>query len=135
MDVFLNRNQMLSAGLIMHDVGNDSKILQKIKEGLNKGLIELDVHGWDHIDYTTLGEREQLASLSRVIEKMQELFGKNSSIFIPPLSVFNSNTLKALSTLKLNILSSDYQPKQNLTKIKAFLLVRMATLMFYLITL
>lgn len=126
---------MLSAGLIMHDVGNDSKILQKIKEGLNKGLIELDVHGWDHIDYTTLGEREQLASLSRVIEKMQELFGKNSSIFIPPLSVFNSNTLKALSTLKLNILSSDYQPKQNLTKIKAFLLVRMATLMFYLITL
>ena len=108
MDIFLNRNQTLSAGLIMHLVGNDSKILQKVKEGIHKGLFELDIHGWNHIDYTTLSEKEQSASLYHANEKMDELFGKNSSIFIPPLSVFNIDTIKAMSNLKFNILSSDY---------------------------
>jgi len=107
MDVFLNHSQMLSEGLIMHTVGNDSKILQKVKQGIQKGLFELDVHGWDNIDYTNLSEREQSDSLHRANEKIQELFGKNSSIFIPPLSVFNNDTLKAMSDLKFDILSSD----------------------------
>ncbi len=107
-DIFLNRNQTLSAGLIMHLVGNDSKILQKIKEGIHKGLLELDIHGWNHIDYTTLSEIEQSDSLSHANEKMESLFDKNSSIFIPPLSVFNNDTIKAMSNLKFDILSSDY---------------------------
>jgi peptidoglycan/xylan/chitin deacetylase (PgdA/CDA1 family) len=107
MDVFLNHNQTLSLGLIMHMVGNDSKIVEKVKEGLHKGLFELDIHGWNHVDYTKLSEREQKDSLSKANEKMQKVFGRNSSIFITPLSVFNNKTLNAMADLKINILSSD----------------------------
>ena len=91
----------------MNMVGNDTKVVQKVKEGINKGLFELDLHGWNHVDYATLSEKEQLGSLSKANEKMQKLFGKNSSIFIAPLSVFNNDTLNAMKGLKLNILSSD----------------------------
>jgi hypothetical protein len=107
MDVFLNHNQTLSLGLIMHMVGNDSKIVEKVKKGLHKGIFELDLHGWDHVDYTKLSEKEQKDSLSKANEKMQKVFGRNSSIFITPLSVFNKNTLNAMADLRINILSSD----------------------------
>jgi hypothetical protein len=107
MDVFLNHNQTLSLGLIMHMVGNDSKIVEKVKKGLHKGIFELDLHGWDHVDYTKLSEKEQKDSLSKANEKMQKVFGRNSSIFITPLSVFNKNTLNAMAGLRINILSSD----------------------------
>jgi hypothetical protein len=107
MDVFLNHNQTLSLGLIMHMVGNDSKIVEKVKKGLHKGIFELDLHGWDHVDYTKLSEKEQKDSLSKANEKMQKVFGRNSSIFITPLSVFNKNTLNAMAGLRMNILSSD----------------------------
>ena len=41
MDLFLSKNQSLSLGLIMNGLGNDSKIIDKVKEGFNKGLFEL----------------------------------------------------------------------------------------------
>src|SRR5690349_13140078 len=33
MDLFISKNQSLSLGLIMHVVGNDSKIINKVREG------------------------------------------------------------------------------------------------------
>ncbi|HET7285372.1 MAG TPA: hypothetical protein VFI70_11870, partial [Nitrososphaeraceae archaeon] len=40
MNLFLSKNQSLSLGSIMHIVGNDSKIVDKVKEGFHKGLFE-----------------------------------------------------------------------------------------------
>ena len=36
----------------MNYVGNDSKIINKVREGDKKGLFELALHGWNHVDYT-----------------------------------------------------------------------------------
>src|SRR3954453_1342519 len=51
MDLFLNKNQSLTLGLLMDSIGNESKIYDKIKEGFNKGLFELALEGWNQTDY------------------------------------------------------------------------------------
>jgi peptidoglycan/xylan/chitin deacetylase (PgdA/CDA1 family) len=106
MNLFMSKNQSLSLGLITHITGNDSKIVDKVKEGLHKGLFELDLHGWDHINYTKLNEIQQTDSLSKANAKVQRLFGMKSIVFIPPYDVFNDNTLKAMRGLGIRIVSS-----------------------------
>jgi len=121
MDTFLSKNQTLSLGLIMNGIGNDSKILEKINQGMVKNLFELDIHGWDHIDYTTLNESEQYDSLLKSNEKMQNLFGLNSSIFIPPVSTFDNETINAMNNLTLKILSSDIPTETRFNQNKSIL--------------
>jgi peptidoglycan/xylan/chitin deacetylase (PgdA/CDA1 family) len=117
MDLFMSKNQSLSLGLIMNDIGNDSKVTGKIQDGVQQGLFELALHGWDHIDYTELSEEEQEDSLHKANEKMQKLFGTTSDIFFPPLFNFDDATLKAMNDLRLRILSSsastEYDFNQN----------------------
>ena len=111
MDLFISKNQSLSLGLIMHAVGNDSKITNKVREGYQKGLFELALHGWDHIDYTKLSEQKQRDTLQMANEKMRYLFGITSRIFMPPYDPFNNDTLKAMSQQGIQILSSaEYDP-------------------------
>jgi peptidoglycan/xylan/chitin deacetylase (PgdA/CDA1 family) len=106
MDLFLSKHLPLSLGLIMHDVGNDSRIVDKVRGGSQSGLFELALHGWDHVDYTKLGERVQESTLVQANQKMDRIFGRTSEIFIPPFNKFNNSTLKAMSDLGLRILSS-----------------------------
>jgi peptidoglycan/xylan/chitin deacetylase (PgdA/CDA1 family) len=106
MDLFMSKGQNLSLGLIMHIVGNDSKIVDKIKTGLDKGLFELDAHGWDHINYTKLSQNEQKQSLNNASMKMEKMFGTNPAVFIPPFDTFNNDTLSAMKKLGMNIISS-----------------------------
>jgi hypothetical protein len=106
MNLFLSKNQSLSLGSIMHIVGNDSTIVDKVKEGSHKGLFELDLHGWDHINYTKLNEQQQRDSLFKADTKMERLFGTKSLVSIPPYDVFNSDTIKAMGQLGIKIISS-----------------------------
>jgi peptidoglycan/xylan/chitin deacetylase (PgdA/CDA1 family) len=106
MNLFLSKNQSLSLGSIMHIIGNDSKIVDKVKEGFHKGLFELDLHGWDHINYTKLNENQQRDSLSKANAKMERLFGAKSVVSIPPYDVFNNDTIKAMGELGIKIISS-----------------------------
>jgi 3D (Asp-Asp-Asp) domain-containing protein/peptidoglycan/xylan/chitin deacetylase (PgdA/CDA1 family) len=107
MDLFISKNQSLSVGSIMNEIGNDSKIINKVREGQQKGLFELALHGWNHVDYTKISEQEQKDTLFKANEKMQKLFGHKSQIFIPPYDIFNNNTLKAMGQLGLKIVSAD----------------------------
>jgi len=112
MNLFMSRNQSLSLGIIMHEIGNDSKIINKVQEGSHKGLFELALHGWDHVDYTNMSEKGQENSLYKANEKMQVLFGKRSNIFIPPYDLFNNATLNAMKQVDLKIISSG-APEEN----------------------
>lgn len=114
MNLFLSKNQSLSLGLVMHTVGNDSKIINKVGEGYHKGLFELALHGWDHVDYTKLSEQEQQYSLQKANEKMKQLFGRTSNIFIPPNDPFNDDTMNAMRRLHIQILSSVEYEENNL---------------------
>ena len=63
MNLFISKNQSLTLGLIMNPVGNDTKVINKIHEGQEKGLFELALHGWNHVNYTTLSAQEQKDTL------------------------------------------------------------------------
>jgi peptidoglycan/xylan/chitin deacetylase (PgdA/CDA1 family) len=106
MNIFISKGQPLSLGLIMNYIGNDSKILGKIEEGSKRGLFELGLHGWDHINYTKLSDSEQRETLDMANKKMKRIFGNISQIFAPPYGYFNNNTLEAMNDLGISILSS-----------------------------
>jgi peptidoglycan/xylan/chitin deacetylase (PgdA/CDA1 family) len=106
MNLFLSKGDHLSLGIIMNSTVKDSLLINKISEGNRKGLFELALHGWEHINYTTLSQLEQKNSLYKANEKMQLLFGKRSDIFIPPYNRFNNATLNAINELGIKIISS-----------------------------
>lgn len=106
MNLFLSKDQSLSVGIVMNATGNDGQILQKIKEGQGRGLFELAIHGWNHVDYTKLSEQNQQKTLDLANNKMQALFGVKSNIFIPPYGTFNNSTLVAMSNSGIGILSA-----------------------------
>jgi peptidoglycan/xylan/chitin deacetylase (PgdA/CDA1 family) len=107
MDQFAERNQSLTLGIIMDSIGNDSEIVNKVREGSNSGLFELAVHGWNHTDYTKLSEEEQRNSMYESNRKMSALFGKASEVFIPPLNSFNNDTINAMKQVDMKIINAN----------------------------
>ncbi|HEX7031627.1 MAG TPA: chitobiase/beta-hexosaminidase C-terminal domain-containing protein, partial [Nitrososphaera sp.] len=107
-DQFINREEDLSLGIVMNFVGNDPAIVNKVKEGAGAGLLELTLHGWNHVDYQGLTQQEQYDTLLQANAKMQELWGRGSKIFIPPYNSYNEDTLAAVSQLGLKIISAEF---------------------------
>jgi peptidoglycan/xylan/chitin deacetylase (PgdA/CDA1 family)/3D (Asp-Asp-Asp) domain-containing protein len=107
MNQFISKNQSLTLGIIMGGIGNDTEIVNKVREGSDSGLYELAVHGWNHTDYTKLSEEEQRKSLEDSNTKMVGLFGKRSEIFIPPLNAFNDDTINAVQQANMTILDAN----------------------------
>lgn len=107
MDEFISKNQSISLGLIMHRVDPASALVEKIKEGKQKGLFELDLHGWDHVDYAQLSTEEQLGTLQQANDKMTTIFGQHSQVFIPPYNKFDGDTIGVLRSVGVRIFSAD----------------------------
>src|SRR5581483_9095886 len=115
LDLFLKQNKSLSTGIIMNAIGADQTIMDKVIEGRDKGLFELSIHGWDHVDYSKLTEKEQENTMVMANNKMHKLFNTNASMFIPPYNTFNNDTLKAMTQTKLRILSSSTTEDKNVS--------------------
>jgi peptidoglycan/xylan/chitin deacetylase (PgdA/CDA1 family) len=107
MNQFTERNQSLTLGIIMNAIGNDSEIINKVKQGNSSGLFELAVHGWNHTNYINLTEEEQRLSLEDARKKMIKLFGNASELFIPPYNAFNDNTLNAMRQVEMKIIDGN----------------------------
>jgi peptidoglycan/xylan/chitin deacetylase (PgdA/CDA1 family) len=106
MNLFISRDQPLSLGIVMKDIGDELRIVGKVGQGSQMGLFELGLHGWEHVDYTALSEAEQKATLNEANEKLRMIFGNESDIFIPPFGYFNNETISALEQLGIEILSA-----------------------------
>ena len=114
MDLFMDKNQSLSLGLVMNNLGTDTGIVREISEGFKRaGLFELALNGWNFTDYSKLTEPEQKNSLIKANEKMDVLFGSTSPIFIPPFEAFNNATLGAMRQLDMRIMSSGVELDKN----------------------
>ncbi len=107
MNQFISENQSLSLGLIMHRITPVSAVTEKLKEGKQMGLFELDIHGWDHVDYTQLSPEEQLGTLEQARDKMHAIFGQYSQVFIPPYNKFDGDIIGALKPIGVRIFSAD----------------------------
>jgi peptidoglycan/xylan/chitin deacetylase (PgdA/CDA1 family) len=107
MNQFIFRNQSVTLGVIMGGIGEDSEIINKIKQGSDSGLFKLATHGWNYSDFTRLSEEEQRNSLVDSNRKMIELFGNASEIFIPPYEAFNDDTINAMKQIGMKILAGN----------------------------
>src|SRR5581483_3344989 len=95
MNLFLSKHVPLSLAIIMGSIGNDSQIVDKIREGLKNApnsLFELTIHGWNHVNYADLSEKEQTDTLKKSNDKMIQLFGNKSNVFVTPYGPFDTDT-------------------------------------------
>jgi peptidoglycan/xylan/chitin deacetylase (PgdA/CDA1 family) len=118
LDLFLKKNCSISLGLIMNSIDINNVLFERIVHGNKIGLFELALHGWDHADYSKLRDEEQHDSLCKASEKMQNLFGKASTILIPPFNSFNASTLHVMNKIGITTISSmlNYEVEKDIFK-------------------
>ena len=115
MDYFISENLPFTASIIVSRLVNSSNldVFHKIKEGLDKNLFELAIHGYRHVDHSLLSEEEQKNDFSLANAKLEYLFGKRADIFIPPFNKFNLHTIEAMSDLNIRLFSTHPDVEQN----------------------
>jgi peptidoglycan/xylan/chitin deacetylase (PgdA/CDA1 family) len=109
LDHFISENKKLVTAIILSKFGNmasDGTVYAKVKQGYDKGLFQLAIHGWNHDKYTELTEEQQKKDFINANNKLLSLFGNKSRIFAPPFNEFNSYTISAMANSGLDILSS-----------------------------
>ena len=109
LDHFTTENKKLVTGIILSRFGNmasDGTIYTKVKEGFDKGLFQLAIHGWNHTRYSELTEEQQKKDFINANNKLLSLFGNKSRIFEPPFNEFNSFTMSAMADSGLDIFSA-----------------------------
>jgi peptidoglycan/xylan/chitin deacetylase (PgdA/CDA1 family) len=109
MDTFTAKHQQLSLSVIVSSIGNDAPLVDKIRKGGQDGVFALDSqHGWEHVDYRTLSPEQQKDSLVLANNRMQLLFDKRPIAFVAPADAFDTNTLSAMESIGMKIISSYY---------------------------
>jgi peptidoglycan/xylan/chitin deacetylase (PgdA/CDA1 family) len=108
MDYFTSKNMPFTPSIVVDRIGNppDLRVTEKIKEGINKELFEIAIHGYRHVNHSQLTKEEQETDLIKAEEKLADLFEKRAYIFIPPFNNFNADTIEALSELNISVLST-----------------------------
>jgi peptidoglycan/xylan/chitin deacetylase (PgdA/CDA1 family) len=104
MDIFTKRGLPLLLGVEPDATGKDSGLINKTKEGIKKGLFEVGLHGSK--DYSKMTLQNQTNTIKAGNDKLFKLFSVHPTVFIPPMGAFNNDTLKALQTNKVPIMSS-----------------------------
>jgi peptidoglycan/xylan/chitin deacetylase (PgdA/CDA1 family) len=104
MDIFMKRGLPLLLGTEPDATGKDTFLINKTKEGIKKGVFEVGLHGSK--DYSKMTLQNQTNTIKTGNDKLFKLFGVHPTIFIPPMAAFNNDTLKALQTNKVPIISS-----------------------------
>src|SRR5918992_12376 len=114
MDYFLDRNLPFTASIVASKLANSSNldVFHKVEEGVDRGLFEIAIHGYRHVNHTLLTKEEQSNDFSKAKGKLEYLFGKRADIFIPPGSEFNLYTIEALSDLNITLFSTSPDSEQ-----------------------
>jgi peptidoglycan/xylan/chitin deacetylase (PgdA/CDA1 family) len=116
MDYFISKNMPFTPSIVVVDIGNrsDSSVLNKIKEGVDKNLFEIAIHGYRNINHSLLTKEEQVNDFIKANERLELLFDKRSDIVVPPFNGFNLHTIEAMSELNIGLLSTSSH-KENTT--------------------
>ena len=107
MDQFITKNQSLNPAMVMNHLGTNPAVVNKVDEGYKKGLFELQGHGWNHVFFNGTGLDQQTTWLSQMNAKIQDMYGRGTNQFTPPLGPFDTDTLTAMRNLGLRIISSE----------------------------
>ena len=118
MDHFINENKKLSPDIVVSQFGNSApngQVFKKVKEGHDKGLFEIGVHGYRHVKHSQLSLQEQTNDFTNAKNKLLSLLGDDARLFGAPFNEFNADTIKAMAESGLDIFSTSYNKESTTT--------------------
>jgi len=97
MKTFEKNNASLTIGIVGGQFGNDTKLINYIKENTNtdKSFLEIANHGWMHENFRNLEKEHQSLLMKKTNEKIYEILKTKTLTFIPPFNQFNEETIQA----------------------------------------
>jgi hypothetical protein len=114
MDYFLSKNLPFTASIIVSELANSSNldVFYKVKEGIDKELFELAIHGYRHVNYAQLTKEEHKNDFIEANTKLEYIFGQRADIFIPPFNEFSFHTIEAMADLNITLFSTSPDSEQ-----------------------
>jgi predicted deacetylase len=108
MDYFLSKNLPFTASIIVSLLANSSDldVFHKVREGVDRQLFEIAIHGYRHVNHAVMTKEEQANDISTANARLEYLFGKRSDIFIPPHNEFNPHTIEVMADLNISLFST-----------------------------
>ena len=76
MNHFISKNKKLSPDMVVSQFGNSAPnglVFKKVKEGHDKGLFEIGVHGYRHVKHSELSLQEQTNDFTNAKNKLLSL--------------------------------------------------------------
>ena len=109
MDTFINEDKKVSLSIILNGIGFDQDIVDKVGQGQQSGHFELTLHGYNHENFATFTAQEQKEFQELSQSQMMNLWGVNSTSFVPPMHQWNDDTLQTMKELDISIISAGPQ--------------------------
>lgn len=113
-NTFEQENVNLTIGAIGNSFGDDlfyviflKEKIARFNDGKSTFMIEVANHGWNHEDFTRFDKEEQSALIKQTNEKIQNILGVRSTVFIPPYNALNDNTIDALLENDIHFVSAN----------------------------
>jgi len=110
-NVFWNNNVPLTVGIIANYFGEDANMVDYIESAIQDETFDLEIanHGFNHEDFTTFSESDQLNLLTEAKAKTLGQLSMLNDIytFVPPFDSFNANTVTAAQAAGFRTMSSD----------------------------
>jgi peptidoglycan/xylan/chitin deacetylase (PgdA/CDA1 family) len=97
-DTFKQKNASLTLGIIAKVFGNDSKLVNDIKNqaSVNNQSNDIGINGWSFEDFTSFNETQQGSLLEQSKNRLLSIIGVTPSIFVPPYGKVNQDTFHAM---------------------------------------
>lgn len=131
LDIFAQYNVPQTYGVVPKRVGDvysesasdyrsldeDSEHFQLMKDAVKSGLVEVALHGFNHLDlnpkepseFRGRPYTEQLQKITQGKALLEEWFNQDISVFIPPWNTYDLGTIQAMRSAGLNVLSAHRQ--------------------------
>jgi hypothetical protein len=117
MDYFISKNLPFTPSIIARDLANGNssnlEVFHKVEEGVDRGLFEIAIHGYRHVNHSLMTKEEQLNDFNKAKGKLEYLFGKKVDVFLPPFNDFNLYTIETLSDLNITLFSASPESEQD----------------------
>lgn len=84
----------------------DPQLIDQIKEGIQKEIFTVGIHGWHHEIFSNLSRTIQDDKMRYGKNKLEAILGVRILAFVPPYDKYNYDTIEALRRNGLTLISS-----------------------------
>lgn len=99
-EFFNEYKQIHTIALLTKDIEKNPELINYINSQSN---IDVQIHGYEHLDFNFTSERETEFQLAKSIEIIQRFFGKKPTTFFPPFNSINTSTISIGVELGLTV--------------------------------